>query len=121
VIQITSAKNHRITAALGIAATLPLVFFVTSNVLKYELGFLPEWQVPLIHPAILIGGVLVAIIVNAWSIFDIVVSSSGRKLNIAIEITADAWNLTALILACVFFAVMIMYLFVENVLGAIGA
>ncbi len=120
-IQIASEKNHRITAALGIAATLPLVIFVTANVLKYELGFLSEWQVPLIHPAILIGGVLVAIIVNAGSIFDIVVSRSGRKLNIEIEITANTWNLTALILACVFFAVMIMYLLVENVLGAIGA
>ena len=120
-IQNTSANMHRITAALGIAATLPLVFFLTANVLKYELGFLPEWQVPLIHPAILIGGVLVAIIVNAWSIFDVGVTRSGRKLNIAIGITANAWNLTALILACVFFAVMIIYLFFENVLGAIGA
>ncbi len=115
------ANIHKITALLGVAATLPLAVFVTSNILKYELGVWPELQIPSIHPAILIGGVLVALIMNTWSILDVKVSKTGRRVRVVAEIAAHRWNLIALILACVFFVTMALYLFVENVLSVIGA
>ncbi len=115
------ANIHKITALLGVAATLPLAVFVTSNILKYELGVWPGLQIPSIHPAILIGGVLGALIMNSWSILDVKVSKTGRRVRVVAEITAHTWNLVALILACVFFVTMVLYLFVENVLSVIGA
>ena len=112
---------HKITALLGVAATLPLAVFVTSNILKYELGVWPGLRIPSIHPAILIGGVLVALIINTWSILDVKVSKTGRGVRVVAEITAHRWNLIALILACVVFVTMVLYLFVENVVSVIGA
>ena len=117
----TFANIHKVTAILGATAALALVFFVTSNLLKYELGALPEWEVPMIHPAILIGGVFVALIMNAWSIFDIAVSRSGRRLRMVVEITARRWNLITFTLASAFFIAIVLYLSIENVLGSIDA
>jgi len=115
------ANIHKITALLGVAATLPLVVFVTSNILKYELGIWPGLLIPPIHPAILVGGVLVALIINTWSILDVKVSKTGRGVRVVAEITARRWNLIVLILAFVFFVAMLLYLLVENVLSVIGA
>ncbi len=117
----TFASIHKVTAILGATAALPLVFFVTSNLLKYELGALPEWKVPMIHPAILIGGIFVALIMNAWSIFDIAVSRSHRRLRIVVEITVRRWNLITFTLASAFSIAIVLYLFAENFLGVIGA
>ena len=115
------ANIHKITALLGVAATLPLAVLVTSNMLKYELGVWPGLQIPSIHPVILIGGVLVALMMNTWSILDVKVSKTGRGVRVVAEITAHRWNLIALVFACVFFVMMVLYLFVENVLRVIGA
>lgn len=84
------ANIHKITALLGVAATLPLAVFVTSNMLKYELGIWPGLQIPSIHPAILIGGVLIALMMNAWSILDVKVSKTGRGVRVVAEITATS-------------------------------
>jgi len=115
------ASIHKITALLGVAATLPLAVFITSNILKYELGVWPGLRIPSIHPSILIGGVLVALIMNTWSILDVKVSKTGSGVRVVAEITAHRWNLIALILAFVFFVTMLLYLLVENVLSVIGA
>ena len=114
------ANIHKITAVLGVAASLPLVFFVTSNILKYELGIWPGFQISSIHPVILIGGVLVALIMNSWSILAVKVSKSGIRVSINAARTARRWNLFAFILACFFLVIMVLYLFVENVLSVIG-
>ena len=77
-------------------------------------------QIPSIHPVILIGGVLVALIMNSWSILAVKVSRSGIRVSAKGEKKARRWNLFALILACFFFVTIVLYLFVENVISVIG-
>lgn len=116
----TFTNVHKITAIVGFVATLPLVFFVATNVLVYELEILPGWEAPLTHPAILLGGCLFALIVNAWSLFDIAVSTTGRRFRVIVEFTAHKWNLMAFAVASIFLSATILYLFVENMSHAAG-
>lgn len=109
------------TAIVGVAAALPLVFFVTSNVLKYELGFFSGWEISNIHPAILLGGAYLALTLNAWSAFDFSMSRRGRTVRVTMEFVARRWNFAVLALTMLFVLAVSLYLIVENVASVYGA
>ncbi len=120
-VQPNTTSIHSLTAIAGVAAALPLVFFVTSNVLKYDLGFFSGWEIPNIHPAILLGGALLALILNAWSTFDFSMSRRGRTIRVTVEFVARRWNFAVLALAALFILAVLLYLIVENVASVFGA
>ena len=47
-------------AALGLLLSMPALYFVIANLLKYELNALPGLRVFPIHPALLLGGLVLA-------------------------------------------------------------
>ena len=117
----TFTNIHRMTAVVGIVAALPLVFFVTNNILIYELGILPNWQFPITRPAILLGGCLITLVLNAWSLFDVAISRAGHRVRIVVEFTAHRWNLVTFAVASVFLLATVLYLIVENIGHSAGA
>ena len=116
----TLTSIHNLTALIGAIAAFPLVMFVAGNVLKYEAGLLPGLEMPELHPVLLIGGIIAAIVVNAWSLCDFSVSRDERRLRIAMEITGHRCNLVVIAIAIFVFALTMIYLVVENILGAVA-
>ena len=120
-VQPNTTGIHSLMAIAGVAAALPLALFVTSNVLKYELGYFSGWEIANIHPAILPGGALLALILNSWSTFDFSMSRRGRTIRMTVGFVARRWNFTVLALAALFILAVFLHLIIENVASAFSA
>lgn len=112
--------THRWTAAAGILAAAPAVYFVTLNVLKYELGLLPGIEIAPLHPALLLGGAAAAIGLNAWSVFRPHVSLQEHRLNLSIGWLGCGWNVAVLAIAALCTLTLVAYVVVENLAEAAG-
>jgi len=109
-----SDRRHCFAAALGFVAALPVVYFVTANVLKHELGLLPNIDIPTLHPALLMGGALAAVLVNLWSVVELDVKVGDRRVRLTIDFVLRPWNLAVLALAALFAMTLLAYALVEN-------
>ncbi len=114
-------RIHDVTAIIGIVAAIPAILFVTLNVLKYEVGLLPNMDIAAIHPAILLGGGMAAVLLNAWSILEFRVSRQDQQIWLSFGFTNRPWNIAVLGLSGVFLFVLIAYVVFENISHALGA
>ena len=101
-------------AGAGLLMAAPALYFVTANVLKYELGAAPGLEVAPIHPAILIGGLALAMTVNLWPILRVGIRRTEGELTVAVSVRTRPWNLVIVALAAATLGALLAYAVVEN-------
>lgn len=102
-------------AALGLLLAMPALYFVSANILKYELNALPGLRVLSIHPAVLLGGLVLAVVLNLWPVLHVGARRTGAVLTIMITLRARLWNLVSLGIAAVTLGTLLLYAVVENI------
>jgi hypothetical protein len=102
-------------AALGLLLTMPALYFVSANVLKYELNALPGLRVLPIHPAVLLGGLVLAGMMNLWPLLHVAARRIDDLLTIIITLRLRLWNLVSLGLAVATLGTLLIYAVVENI------
>ena len=101
-------------AALGLLLTMPALYFVIANLLKYQLNVLPGMRVFPIHPALLLGGLMLAVMLNLWPLLRLTTSKIDDLLTIIISLRVRLWNLVILGIAVVTLSTLLIYVAVEN-------
>ncbi len=101
-------------AALGLLLITPAVYFVIANLLKYELNALPGLRVLPIHPALLLGGLMLAVMLNLWPLLGLTTRKIDDLLMIIISLRVRLWNLVILGIAVVTLSTLLIYVAVEN-------
>lgn len=106
-------RADRALAALGLVAALPAIYFFTGSFLKYELGLLDGVEIFLFHPSVLIGGPLLSVVLNLFSLLFHFGErgKGGKEQNSHKAIWA---NLLSLSLAILFLLLLLGYVVVEN-------
>ena len=112
-LKLTAGLNGGL-AALGLLLTMPALYFVIANLLKYQLNVLPGMRVLPIHPALLLGGLVLAGLLNLWPLVRIVTKRMDDLLTIIISLRVRLWNLVILGLAVVTLSTLLIYVAVEN-------
>lgn len=113
-------RLRSLSAALGCALALPVVLFVTFNILKYEFGLLTGIEIIPVHPAILLGTALAAVLLNAWAVLQIRLERRNDTLWIKFGFTNRPWNWAVLALAGLFLLALLTYAVVENAAAVLG-
>ena len=105
---------------LGFVLSLPALLLFISGMLQSFAGsdamFLPE---PLLHPAVILGGILLAALLNAWATLRVRTEDGERRTTISLDIAHKKANLAVLGLALFLLGAVLTYGFVENVLSAL--
>jgi hypothetical protein len=114
------AHIHTLTAIVGLLAALPAIQFASTNILKYVLGWLPNLEIMPFPPLLLIGGSLIAILLNAWSVLEFRLVRESEVNWLMFGIRKRGWNLAVLIIACGFLAILTAYVIVENLAHELG-
>ena len=97
-------------AGATVVLLLPAVVLATSGVLGLE----PP--ATLVHPAAVMGGLLLAFALNAVSVFRVHVGQDEGTLvgTLSVRVRGNALHLAALMFSCLLFTTIAAYLFVEN-------
>jgi len=101
-------------ALVGAIAALPAVYFVIGNILTFELGLFPGIQIRAISPATLLGGCLIAALLNVWPVFRSVRADQGLRSWLAEVVQARKSNLVVLGIGTFFLLFLLAYAVVEN-------
>jgi hypothetical protein len=97
-------------ALLGFVLLLPGLVLVSSGLLGLEpVGIL-------VHPVLVMGGLLLAFALNAILLFRVRFGQEEDALigTVSLRLRGTALNLTALGLSCLLLATVTVYVFVEN-------
>lgn len=102
-------RNLRV-ALLGLLLLLPALVLVSSGLFGLER---PD---ALVHPVLVMGGLLLAFVLNALRVLHV---HLGREEGVivgtmSLRLRGTALNLAALTLSCLLLATITAYLFVEN-------
>ena len=97
-------------AVAGLVLLLPALVLVTTGVLDLT----PP--AALVHPVLVMGGVFLAIVLNALPVIRLGIAQDGDRLvgTIAVRVRGSAGNLGALLAGGLLLAIIAVYLFVEN-------
>lgn len=97
-------------AVLGFALLLPALVLVSSGLLGLE----PAGA--LVHPVLVMGGLLLAFALNAILLFRVRIGQEEGALigTVSLRLRGTALNLTALSLNCLLLATVTAYVLVEN-------
>jgi len=120
--------SPRKTAIMGILLCLPAFYFVSANILKYQLGigFIAEplqyfyddqgilKYFNLFSPFFLFGSLALAIFLNAVSIFQLHVSKSKNTITGTVSVKRKIFNLIAVGFGGLLMCILLGYAFVEN-------
>ena len=103
-------NRHLQVAVAGFLLLLPALILVSSGLLGLEPPAV------LIHPVLVMGGLLLAFTFNALSVLRVRFGQDGTNLvgTISVRVRGSVTNLTALMISCILFATITAYLFVEN-------
>jgi hypothetical protein len=109
VAEVPMSRNARV-AVTGFALLLPAVVLVSSGLLGLE----PAGA--LVHPVLVMGGLLLALALNAVLLFRIRLGQEEGALvgSLSLRLRGTRLNLTALSLGCLLLATITAYLLVEN-------
>ena len=102
-------RNLRVAVA-GILLVLPALILASS-------GFLGlEPPAALINPVLVMGGLVLAFTLNALSVLRVRFGQDEGNLvgTISVRVRGTVMNLTALMISCLLFGTITVYLFVEN-------
>jgi hypothetical protein len=102
-------RNVRV-AVLGLLLLLPALLLVSAGLLSLEL---PD---VLTHPALVMGGLLLASALNALSVlrFRLAYEEGALVGAMSLRLRGTVLNLTTLALSCLLLATITVYLFIEN-------
>ena len=100
-----------ILVMVGLLAILPGLYFVSANILKYELNILPNINIIPLSPIVLIGGLLLAIILNFYSILHQRRSGTHTAYEI---VKTRLWNVIVFVMGALFLTLLLGYAVVEN-------
>ena len=100
-------------AFVGLLLALPAIYFFTGSFLKYEMNLLSNIEIIVFSPSVLIGGLLVAIVLNLFSLFRLK-STTSLEFTAAVVIREKALNIAIAGIALLFLALLLGYVFLEN-------
>jgi len=103
------SRNVRV-AVLGLLLLLPALVLVSAGLLSLELPDL------LVHPAFVMGGLLLAFTLNTFPVLRFRVGYEEGALTgaMSLRLRGAVLNLATLTLTCLLLATISVYLFVEN-------
>ena len=115
---ITAQKQSSgLLALLGFVLSLPALLLFISGMFQSFAGsdvmLLPK---PLLHPAVILGGILLAALLNAWATLRLRVEDDENYTTISLDIARKKANLAVLGLALFLLGAVLTYGFVENIL-----
>ncbi len=112
---------YNIVAIIGVICLSPVLYFVSFNILKYKIGLFPNMEILTFHPAVLLGGGMIAILLNLWSIFDFRVLHQEDKIWLSFGFTNRPLNIIILGTATVLILVLVSYVALENIGFLLGS
>jgi hypothetical protein len=103
-----------IIAVVGLLVALPGIYFFTGSFLKYEMNLLSRVEIFIPPPEVMIGGLLLAILLNFFSCL------CPRSANVRGTLTTrlvkpKIWNAFIISIAVVFLILLIGYILIENI------
>lgn len=103
-------SRHLQVAVAGFVLLFPALILVSSGLLGLE----PP--AALVHPVLVMGGLLLACTLNAVSVLRVRFGQDGGNLvgTISVRVRGSVMNLMALAISCLLVATITAYLFVEN-------
>ncbi len=112
-------------ALIGVGFCLPAAFFIATNIAFYEFNL--AWAEPLLpqgfanglfaHPLILLGGPVIAIVLNAPHFFSLKARrTQGGELFEGVLISWNAMQVASLALAAALLSILLIYVAGENFL-----
>lgn len=98
------------TAVAGLVLLIPAITLVSFGLSGLE----PP--APLVHPALVLGGILIAITLNALSVLRFRVSQDGDNLmsTVSVRVRGSVTNLIALTVGSLLVVTIATYMFVES-------
>jgi len=120
--------NERKLAGVGLVLLAAPLFFVAGSLLKYELGigllFDPveallaepgrRYVFDLISPVIFLGGLFLALALNASAILRLNVGREGGAIVGTARVEIRLWNIAVVVVSLLLLATLVGYLFAEN-------
>lgn len=114
---IMQKERSLLLATLGFVLSLPALLLFISGMLQSfggsEVMLLPE---PLLHPVVILGGILLAGLLNAWATLRIRVEGNENYTTISLDIARKNTNLAVLGLTLFLLGAVLTYGFIENIL-----
>ncbi len=114
---IIQKERSLLLATLGFVLSLPALLLFISGMLQSfagsEVMLLPE---PLLHPVVILGGILLAGLLNAWATLRVRVEDGEGRTTLSLDIAHKKANLAVLGLGLFLLGAIFTYLFVENML-----
>ena len=110
---VSNRMLDHILAGVGLVVALPAIYFFTGSFLKYELNLLPNFDIFIPPPIVMVGGLLLAIVLNMFPLLWIQ-PMRGQKSPAMRLVTLKPWNTAIVGIAGVFLALLLGYVLVEN-------
>ena len=110
------APNSRwdnILAGVGLTVALPAIYFFTGSFLKYEMNLLTNFEIFVPPPAIMIGGLILAIGINLFPLFRFN-SSNARGILFSNRIKSRPWNALIISISVLILILLFGYVLLEN-------
>jgi len=106
--------SDNLLGLIGLFAALPAIYFVTGSILKYEFGLLQSVEIHTFPPAVLLGGGLLAIALNIYSIFHLKVFRSHNAFTLSFTVNLKPFNLVVFTAGVLVILLLVGYVIVEN-------
>jgi len=120
---LTLLQSGRKTALWGILFLIPALSISVSGILFSLFGntsifsdlqrTVSFWNI-LVHPAVVLGGLALAILINLLAVLKLQVKSEDEHFVGKISIKKSAWNLFPLLIGGLLATVIFLYLLAEN-------
>jgi cobalamin biosynthesis protein CobD/CbiB len=105
-------NRHMQVATVGFVLLLPALILVSTGLLDSDVR-LPA---ALVHPVVVMGGLLLTFMLNAWSVARVGIRKDDGSVvgTMSVRVRGSMMNLAAIGVSCLLVAIITAYLFVEN-------
>lgn len=117
--QPSNRNTDNLLAMVGFLIALPGIYFFTGSFMKYELNLLASIDILVPPPAVMIGGLLFAIILNVYPLIRQRATIADRAVTSYQVFKARPWNTIILLLGGLYLTLLLGYVVMEN-LAEIG-
>ena len=117
--RLLSRKIDNILAVVGLLVALPGMYFFTGSFLKYEMNLLSRVEIFVPPPAVMIGGLLLAILLNLFSLLRLKSANVRGTLTTSL-VKSKNWNAFIISIAVLFLTLLLGYVLVENLAESVG-
>ena len=113
-LQINRISQDKLFALIGLIAALPVIYFVTGSIMKYELGLLQSIQIHTFPPALLLGGGLLALVLNFYPLVRLSFLRSHNSFTLSVTLNFKPLNFMVFSAAGLIMLVLVGYVIAEN-------